>query len=105
MVSFRTGVEDQTKRRKENEVVKASIRYQTGRGRRALIAFVALFPVALVYLEGNLLAESTTLSGWLQAQTNFQSWSASFIQTRSLKALKDPLVSTGHVWFAAPNRF
>jgi len=42
---------------------------------------------------------------WLGAQTNIQSWSADFIQTRSLKSLAEPLTATGHVWFAAPNRF
>lgn len=42
---------------------------------------------------------------WLNAQTNIQTWSADFTQTRSLKALTQPLTSTGHVWFAAPNSF
>ena len=42
---------------------------------------------------------------WLQAQTGIQSWSADFVQTRSLKSLAQPLQATGHVWFAAPNRF
>ena len=45
------------------------------------------------------------LSGWLNAQTNIQTWSADFTQTRRLKALTQPLIATGHVWFAAPNRF
>jgi len=42
---------------------------------------------------------------WLAAQTNIQSWSADFVQTRKLKSLTQPLKSKGHVWFAAPNRF
>ncbi len=53
-------------------------------------------------------AESTLnplLAKWLDAQTNIQSWSADFIQTRTLKAMVQPLTATGHVWFAAPNRF
>ena len=45
------------------------------------------------------------LDAWLSAQTNFTTWSADFVQTRSLKALSQPLVSTGHVWFAKPNNF
>jgi outer membrane lipoprotein-sorting protein len=45
------------------------------------------------------------LSGWLNAQTNIQTWTADFTQIRSLKALTQPLTTTGHVWFAAPNRF
>lgn len=42
---------------------------------------------------------------WLGAQTNIVSWHGAFQQTRSLKALKQPLVSTGQVWFAAPGSF
>ena len=35
---------------------------------------------------------------WFEVQTNIQSWSADFIQTRRLKVLNQPLVSTGKVW-------
>lgn len=42
---------------------------------------------------------------WLAAQTNIQTWSADFVQTRKLKSLTQPLKSKGHVWFAAPNKF
>lgn len=45
------------------------------------------------------------VASWLAAQTNIQSWSADFTQTRALKSLAQPLTATGHVWFAAPNRF
>jgi outer membrane lipoprotein-sorting protein len=45
------------------------------------------------------------LSHWLSAQTNLQTWSADVTQTRALKTLTQPLVATGKVWFAAPNRF
>lgn len=45
------------------------------------------------------------VSSWLAAQTNVQSWSADFVQTRSLKSLTQPLTAAGHVWFQAPNRF
>lgn len=48
---------------------------------------------------------NTLLTAWLNAQTNIQTWSADFTQTRTLKALTQPLVESGHVWFAAPNRF
>ncbi|WP_160164557.1 LolA family protein [Pedosphaera parvula] len=34
-----------------------------------------------------------------------QTWSADFTQVRTLKSLTQPLTATGHVWFAAPNRF
>lgn len=45
------------------------------------------------------------LSAWLNAQTNIHTWSADFVQTRTLKSLTQPLTATGHVWFEAPNRF
>ena len=48
---------------------------------------------------------NSLLARWFAAQTNIQSWSADFVQTRTLKSLTEPLTATGHVWFAAPNRF
>ena len=45
------------------------------------------------------------LQSWLNAQTNLMTWSADFVQTRTLKALTQPLTESGHVWFGAPNRF
>ena len=45
------------------------------------------------------------IDSWLASQTNLQTWSADVLQTRSLKALTQPLVSTGHVWVAIPNHF
>jgi outer membrane lipoprotein-sorting protein len=35
---------------------------------------------------------------WYAAQTNLQSWSGDFTQTRSLRVLSQPLVATGRVW-------
>src|SRR5437868_15092153 len=46
-----------------------------------------------------------SVASWLSAQTNLQTWSADFVQTRRLKSLTQPLTATGHVWFAAPSRF
>ncbi len=45
------------------------------------------------------------MAAWLSAQTNLQSWSADFVQTRVLKSLTQPLTAKGRVWFKAPNRF
>jgi outer membrane lipoprotein-sorting protein len=42
---------------------------------------------------------------WFAAQTNTQSWSADFTQTRTFTTLAQPLVSTGKVWVAMPGRF
>ena len=48
---------------------------------------------------------NASLTAWLSAQTNIQTWSADFTQTRTLKSLTQPLTGTGRVWFAVPNRF
>src|SRR4051812_40808007 len=50
-------------------------------------------------------ADAFPVSAWLAAQTNLQTWSADLTQTRRLKTLTQPLTSTGHVWFVAPNQF
>lgn len=42
---------------------------------------------------------------WLKAQSSVRAWSADFKQTRELKALTQPLVATGKLWFVAPDRF
>ena len=50
-------------------------------------------------------AESEVLQAWFNAQTNLQTWTAEFVQTRKLKSLTRPLTAQGRVWFSAPNRF
>jgi len=67
----------------------------------------------LVLLLGLVLAQtvasateaSSLLASWFARQPNIQTWSADFIQTRTLKSLTQPLTATGHVWFAEPNHF
>lgn len=70
--------------------------------KRAWFALTTLLALALRLAAAD---TNAVLDAWLAAQTNFATWSADFVQTRSLKALSQPLVSTGHVWFAKPNRF
>lgn len=48
---------------------------------------------------------NAVLAAWLGAQTNVSTWSARFVQTRFIRALHHPLVSTGQVWFARPHHF
>ncbi len=48
---------------------------------------------------------NSPFTAWLAAQPNIRTWSADFVQTRTLKSLVQPLTATGHVWFAAPDRF
>jgi len=67
----------------------------------------------LVLLLGLVLAQtvasateaSSLLASWFARQPNIQTWSADFIQTRTLKSLTQPLTATGHVWFAELNHF
>jgi outer membrane lipoprotein carrier protein len=48
---------------------------------------------------------STNIAPYLQAQADLQSWTADFVQTRTLKSLKQPLKTPGHLYFVAPNVF
>jgi outer membrane lipoprotein-sorting protein len=48
---------------------------------------------------------NAVVNAWLKAQAGLKTWQADFTQTRTLKTLAQPLVSSGHVWFAVPNQF
>lgn len=48
---------------------------------------------------------NAVLTAWFNSQTNLQTWSADFTQTRALKTLTQPLVTAGHITFAGPNKF
>ena len=56
---------------------------------------------------GSVLAADTNavLNNWFTSQTNLQTWTADFTQTRALKTLTQPLITTGHLSFAVPNKF
>jgi outer membrane lipoprotein-sorting protein len=45
------------------------------------------------------------LDAWFSVQTNFHTFTGTVIQTRALQVLSQPLVSTGKVWIAIPDRF
>jgi len=45
------------------------------------------------------------LDAWFAAQTNLRTWTADFVQTRTLKTLTQPLVVNGRIAFAAPHDF
>lgn len=49
--------------------------------------------------------DEAVIERWMASATNLVTWQATVIQTRHLQALTQPLVSTGRVWFAAPNSF
>jgi outer membrane lipoprotein-sorting protein len=48
---------------------------------------------------------NAVLDSWFAAQAKVRTWSADFTQTRTLKTLTQPLVTQGHISFAAPDNF
>ncbi len=94
---------------------KSAWRVQPGRkgiSQRCLLLFrnsARFFLSIIFFVAARQLASAaennSLLSSWLAAQTNIQSWSSDFIQTRTFKSLSQPLTATGHIWFAEPNRF
>ena len=71
---------------------------------RCLIGIlIASLTIALA--EVRAVDTNAVLDAWFSAQSGLRTWSADFLQSRSLKTLTQPLLSTGHVWFAAPDRF
>jgi len=69
----------------------------------------SLLSAALVLLYGWLPSAvadpDAVLDQWFAAQQNLQSWSADFIQTRTLPTLTQPLIAHGHLDFALPGDF
>ncbi len=72
---------------------------------RAGLIWGILFLVCATIPRNHAAETHSGLKQWFAAQTNLQTWSADLTQTRRLKTLAQPLVSTGHVWFATPNKF
>jgi outer membrane lipoprotein-sorting protein len=68
---------------------------------RLFLALTLCGQVALRAEEG----EDPILSAWLEAHQRLKTWSAEVIQTRHLTSLVQPLVTTGHVYFARPGLF
>ena len=68
-----------------------------------MLASLLLLAFAAASLRAN--EADRLVDAWLDSQKNVASWSADFVQTRSLKTFAQPLVSSGQVWFAAPDRF
>ena len=59
-----------------------------------------LLPFCLAVVQTQLWAAELDplVTSWIEVQTNMQSWSADFIQTRTLKSLSQPLTATGRVF-------
>lgn len=78
----------------------------TGRRRPLELARAALVLAMLLLLPTQTVcADEALLDRWFALQAKLETWSADFTQTRTLKALKEPLKTDGRVWFAAPGRF
>ena len=61
----------------------------------------ALLGCAILWLAGSAVRAadySAQFNQWFEIQTNLQSWSGDFTQTRTLTVLNQPLVSHGKVW-------
>lgn len=63
------------------------------------------FLIVLTRISAPAAETNEVLNAWLAAQKNLRTWTADFTQMRMLKTLRQPLVATGHIWFATPNRF
>lgn len=70
-----------------------------------LMNWIITLAVLLSAVSASALDTNAVVTGWLTAQADLKTWEANFTQTRTLRTLKQPLVSTGHVWFAMPNQF
>lgn len=76
---------------------------QSWRMKRMPVGILAVLWMVQRALAGPV--EDAWVAHWLVSATNLVTWHADVTQTRHLKALTQPLVSTGKVWFAAPNSF
>lgn len=74
---------------------------QLGPGWLVLLVWLA-WPLAVAVHAAD---ARTLLDRWLRAQGELRTWSTEFTQTRTLKALKEPLRVPGRLWYAAPDRF
>lgn len=70
---------------------------------KQILALLAGF--VLVFQNSIAADTDAVLDGWFAAQGKLHSWSADFIQTRTLQSLTQPLVTKGHVDFAVPDKF
>jgi outer membrane lipoprotein-sorting protein len=67
-----------------------------------LIVSVLALRLGVSTLEASI---DDVLDQWFAAQKSLTSWSADFIQTRTLPTLTQPLITNGHVDFAMPGDF
>jgi outer membrane lipoprotein-sorting protein len=67
-----------------------------------VIKLISCFPALLIILFAAIATHAgdydAQFEKWFQVQTNLQSWSGDFTQTRTLTVLNQPLVTHGKVW-------
>lgn len=73
--------------------------------RRVIGAGCALLALLVSGLPAGAADANRVLEAWLAAQAGLKTWTADSKQVRTLKTLAAPLVSTGRVWYASPDRF
>jgi outer membrane lipoprotein-sorting protein len=91
----------------ENEFKTRSEQFASNRVHSRSSPLPAAFVISALLVAASACGAQTNavLRSWLDAQGSIRTWSADFLQTRTLTTLVQPLVSKGHVWFAAPNQF
>lgn len=75
------------------------------RSRLAFAARIAALALCSIGAARGADAPRDYVGEWLTRQGDVRTWSADFVQTRSLKTLAQPLTTEGRVWFSAPDRF
>ena len=66
---------------------------------------VVCFCIFVLFTSAHAADTNALLNSFLDSQKKVTTWSADFVQTRTSKSFTRPLTSSGHVWFAAPNKF
>jgi len=71
-----------------------------------MVSFGNFFALVSLFLSLMVPARAADLlDNWIAAQAGLHTWTADIVQTRNFKTLAQPLVSSGKVWIAMPDRF
>ena len=75
------------------------------RPRSACLALLWGLVLGIGSFAGHAADSGAVLDSWFAAEGKVRTWSADFVQTRTLKSLTQPLLAQGHIAFAAPDSF
>jgi outer membrane lipoprotein-sorting protein len=73
--------------------------------RRSTQRPLGLFIITAFCLTWPYSTPAPTPAAWPESQAKIHTWTADFVQTRSLKSLTHPLTAPGKLWFKEPNLF